>query len=141
MINVTRGKVAGKQPPRVTLTFQPPAPPISMNDGDTWKTRRNAKLWRERAYWAWLQHHPAKGPTQRRYPPADIHTTITFTTNRRRDPINYSRTVKHIVDGLVDAGAWPDDNPTYVTQHHPTLTHATTPTITITITPRVAPPS
>jgi len=30
---------------------------------------------------------------------------------RRRDPHNYMPTVKAIIDGLVDAGVWPDDTP------------------------------
>jgi len=38
---------------------------------------------------------------------------------RRRDPHNYYPTVKPIVDGLVDAGLWPDDTPDFVETREP----------------------
>lgn len=40
---------------------------------------------------------------------------------RRRDPHNYFPTVKPVVDGLIDAGLWPDDTPEWVTTTEPTL--------------------
>jgi len=108
----------------ILLTFPPPAKPLSMNDGDTWTTRRQAREWRNTAHWYWCHAHPGVGPSGRSYPPAEIHTVIPFDTTRRRDPINFARTVKHIVDGLVTAGAWPDDTPNWVVQHIPTLTRS-----------------
>lgn len=38
---------------------------------------------------------------------------------RRRDPHNYFPTVKPLVDGLVDAGVWPDDTPEFVETREP----------------------
>lgn len=37
----------------------------------------------------------------------------------RRDPANLCATSKPAIDGLVDAGLVPDDNPTYVTERMP----------------------
>lgn len=107
--------------PQIMLAFPVPERPISMNEGDSWDVRRRAGLWRDRAHWAWCEVHPGEGPSGRRFPPADVFVTIPFRASRTRDPINYAKTVKHIVDGFVQAGAWPDDNPDWVTQHVPTL--------------------
>lgn len=42
---------------------------------------------------------------------------------RRRDPHNYVGTVvKSMIDGLVSAGLWPDDNPEWVSVGEPVLT-------------------
>jgi hypothetical protein len=96
--------------------------PISMNEGDTWKVRGLAKEWRDLAYFHWCKAHPGAGPSGRKAPtPGVVHVTIPFAVHRRRDPINYAKTVKHIVDGLVLAGAWPDDTLEYVEQQIPTL--------------------
>lgn len=109
--------------PEIVLSFFPPADPISMNEGDSWKVRNSAKLWRDAAYWHWIACYPSKGPSQRAFgTEADIFVSLPFETIRRRDPINYAKTVKHIVDGFVLAGAWPDDTNEYVTQHIPVLT-------------------
>lgn len=106
----------------IVLEFDAPDSPISMNEGDSWKVRSRAAAWRDRAYYAWCEAHPGVGPEGRAFPhPAEVHVTIPFAMRRGRDPINYAKTVKHIVDGLVRAGAWPDDTPDYVTQHIPTL--------------------
>jgi hypothetical protein len=106
----------------VVLVFEAPAPPISMNEGDSWKVRKASAAWRDRAYFAWCEAHPGVGPAGRRFPsPASVHVALAFPTNRRRDPINFAKTVKHIVDGIVMAGAWPDDTPEFVTQNIPSL--------------------
>lgn len=104
------------------LEFPLPAEPLSMNDKDNRATGRDKQAWRDTAYMRWCEAHPGMGPSQRAAPtPADVRITLPFSTQRRRDPINFARTVKAIVDGLVLAGAWPDDTPDYVTQHLPTL--------------------
>lgn len=41
--------------------------------------------------------------------------------NRRRDPSNLMLTQKSCLDGLVDYGLVPDDNPTYVEEHMPKI--------------------
>ena len=110
----------------VVLEFEPPADPISMNEGDSWKVRKSAKLWRERAYWAWCEAHPGQGPSGRVAPtPGVVRVVLPFPVSRGRDPINYAKTVKHIVDGITDAGAWPNDTPDYVAQEIPTLSVGT----------------
>ena len=105
----------------IVLEFRVPADPISMND-KPWTQRKLTPYWRDTAYMHWCEAFPGAGPSGRAAPmPAEVHTVIPFPVHRRRDPINYARTVKAIVDGLVLAGAWPDDTPDYVTQHIPTL--------------------
>jgi Holliday junction resolvase RusA-like endonuclease len=43
-----------------------------------------------------------------------VRVSFPVTQNRRRDADNPAPTVKAIVDGLVDAGMWPDDTPEWV---------------------------
>lgn len=51
-----------------------------------------------------------------------IRVTIPFAQHRRRDPSNYCGTVgKAIIDGLVEAGVWPDDTAEYVMHLEPVL--------------------
>jgi len=93
-----------------------------MNEGDSWSVRAAVKEWRDRAYYAWIEHHGGVGPSGRAFGSrGEVRTVLPFTTQRRRDPINYAKTVKHIVDGFVLAGAWPDDTLDYVIQQIPTL--------------------
>ena len=106
----------------MVLQFDPPADPLSMNDKDNRENGRAKQVWRNTAYFRWIEAHPGMGPSGRAFPyPAEVRVTLPFPVARRRDPINFARTVKAIVDGLVMAGAWPDDTPEYVTQHIPTL--------------------
>lgn len=42
--------------------------------------------------------------------------------NRRRDPHNFYPTIKPIIDGLTDAGLWPDDTPEFVRTFEPVFT-------------------
>ena len=119
------------------IEFPVPADPISMNEGDNWEVRRRVQAWRDAAFWAWVEAHPGVGPSGRRAPlPAEAHVTIPFAKRRRRDPINYAKTVKHIIDGLVLAGAWPDDTLEQVTQHVPTLVEATSLPVLVRISAR-----
>lgn len=106
----------------VELVFETPADPISMNQGDSWSVRTASADWRNRAYFAWCEAHPGVGPSGRAFGvPGRVTTVLSFPSHRRRDPINFAKTVKHIVDGLVLAGAWPDDTPEYVDQDIPRL--------------------
>lgn len=118
----------------IVLAFPPPADPISMNQGDSWKVRSAAAEWRDRAFFAYVEQFPGVGPSGRRIGPSEVQVQIPFKIGRRRDPINYAKTVKHIVDGICMAGAWPDDTIEHVTQHIPILTKGDT--VFITITPR-----
>lgn len=59
----------------------------------------------------------------RSLPPGIVQVHIPFKAKRRRDPHNYCGTVlKAIIDGLVVAGAWPDDTPEWVGHREPILT-------------------
>jgi len=70
--------------------------------------------------------------------PADVHVQLDVRDARRRDPHNLYPTIKAIVDGLTDAGCWPDDTPEYVTTHEPTFrtVHGQPLHVTVTITRR-----
>jgi len=55
-------------------------------------------------------------------PPCVVEIALPFARNGRRDPMNYVGTcLKAVIDGLVDAGCWPDDTPDYVTITQPLL--------------------
>lgn len=97
------------------ITFQRPTPKLlSMNDRHHWRRRSSdVKHWRTAAWAKALDHGPQ--------PPAMVVITLDVPDARRRDPANYYATVKPIVDGLVDAGWWPDDTPEYVTTCEPLL--------------------
>lgn len=103
------------------LTFEPPAPAMSMNDKEGRGMIAAKMAWRDRAYYAWCEMFPARGPAGRAIGPAEVFTSLPFERANRRDPINFARTVKAIVDGITRAGAWPDDTPDFVTQHIPAL--------------------
>lgn len=109
-----------------------------MND-KPWVQRKLTPAWRDTAYMRWCEAFPGVGPSGRAAPlPAEVHVTIPFPIHRRRDPINYARTVKAIVDGLVLAGAWPDDTPNYVTQHIPTLVESPSLPVLVRVSARVS---
>ena len=41
---------------------------------------------------------------------AHVVVTVTWPDRRRRDVLNIAPTVKALIDGMTDAGCWPDDN-------------------------------
>lgn len=54
--------------------------------------------------------------------PCVVETKFRFPTDRRRDPHNFvAPQVKAMIDELVLAGWWPDDNPLWVTVAEPVL--------------------
>lgn len=86
----------------------------------TW-TAKHKRAWREAAYWAACEWRSK--PKQRRLSNLAVVTCVfPVTTNRRRDPHNYFPTLKPIIDGLTDAGLWPDDTPEYVRTIEPVFT-------------------
>jgi crossover junction endodeoxyribonuclease RusA len=96
----------------VTLTFPQPAPRLSMNDRQHWAARsRNVRAWREMANLACFGAAELDGVGAT---PMFVRVTFPVRDNRRRDADNPAPTVKAIVDGLVDAGVWPDDTPEWV---------------------------
>lgn len=98
-----------------SITFQRPTQALlSMNDRKHWRyLASDVKAWRTAAWACALDHGPQ--------PASMIVITLDVPDARRRDPANYFATVKPIVDGLVDAGWWPDDTPEYVTTCEPVL--------------------
>lgn len=116
----------------VVVVFFPPHKLMSMNDRDHWRTAAvKAKAWRYAANIAARAEITAPRPL----PACWINVQLPVTGNRRRDPANYALTVKHIVDGLVDAGCWPDDTPEWVTTTEPTLSPSDR-LVRVTLTPR-----
>lgn len=110
----------------IEISFPLPARPWSVNERLHWSkaaaltsawrhaTHAHALSWRNKNGAAWDAHQGRPGL---------VCVMIPFRDNRRRDPHNYSATVvKAIVDGLVDAGLWPDDTADWVTVADPTFT-------------------
>lgn len=66
-------------------------------------------------------------------PPSIVQLTIPTPDNRRRDNHNYCGSIlKAVIDGLVKAGAWPDDTPEFVGHREPILEKGTIVTIELT---------
>lgn len=117
----------------VSFEFLQPSELLNMNDRDPWYVvRPRAKSWRAAAYIAAMQH--IEPPRQ--LPPALVELTLPVVDRRRRDPHNFAPTLKHVVDGLVDAGLWPDDTPEYVRTLEPALAVRRDRVVRISITPR-----
>jgi crossover junction endodeoxyribonuclease RusA len=74
-----------------------------------WAAARMTKNWREIAAW---RAHRGIGPICIRR--AHVVCELRFSANRRRDPANWAPTAKAVVDGLVDAGVFPDDDALHV---------------------------
>ncbi len=123
------------------IQFTQPARLVSMNDRDHWRAKAKlTKAWRAAALRAVDHLHPGASPSNlsgQRLGPSTVSIELPVRDRRRRDPHNYYPTVKAIVDGLVDAGVWPDDTPEWITTTEPTLTTSAL-TVTITITDRAA---
>jgi hypothetical protein len=101
------------------VTFDAPAPLLSMNQKKNMASRRFEQEWRDAAYYAYVAAFPGMGPSGRALPPCIVHTLLPTRSERRRDPANFQATVKRIVDGIQRAGAWPDDTPDWVDQRNP----------------------
>jgi crossover junction endodeoxyribonuclease RusA len=115
----------------VVIQFPRPGQPLSMNDRGHWRAKANrTRDWRTTtAVFAGFVG-------ARSLPPSTVQVTIPFLRGGRRDPHNYFATVKPIIDGLVDAGLWPDDTPEWVTTVEPELVVDPEMVVTVTITSR-----
>lgn len=108
----------GKLP--LELRFTAPDRILSLNDRDHHQTRaRRVAAWRSRAAAAGLL--VGAGPRARAVGPAVVEVELSFRDRRTRDAHNFVATVKPIIDGLVDAGLWPDDNGEHVATLEPVL--------------------
>lgn len=110
----------------VTLEGFKPTRMLNLNDGTPptkWgraRVRDDQKAWKQSA-WALAR---SMGRTPRTVGRAEVW--IVFGTNRpnqRRDPHNFTPTVKYILDGLTEAKVWPDDSRNYVHTHEPEFTN------------------
>jgi len=114
----------------ITIVFPQPTVPLSMNDRRHWsKKAPDIRAWRHTAkfhalqQWKWRRGALPVMDT----PPSLVVCTFQFARGARRDPENYHQTTKPIVDGLVDAGVWPDDTAEWVTVLPPVLELVTVP--------------
>lgn len=94
-----------------TLTFTiPPELWLSHNQRLHWaqKSRRTKEL--RSLGWA---ESVAAGLRHANLGPCHVAAFIGYPRNGRADPAN-AAVVKPLIDGMVDAGVWPDDDSTYV---------------------------
>jgi hypothetical protein len=83
---------------------------ITANDRLSWQAMsRQVKNWREIS--AWRAHREWGRITFGR---AHVICELRFSSRRRRDPANWAPTAKAVIDGLVDAGIFLDDNSEHV---------------------------
>lgn len=95
----------------------------------TWTSKRK-RAWREAAYYTALQWQGS--PSNRLLEGTHLVSfRFPMATNRRRDPHNYYPTIKPIIDGLTDAGLWPDDTSEYVATMEPVFTSKDEPVIVL----------
>jgi hypothetical protein len=116
----------------MTYTFEFLAPDVllNMNDRTHWrKLATQVRAWRTAAY-------VGARDIGRLLPPCNVTVTLPVRDNRRRDPMNYVKTVKPIIDGMVDAGLWIDDDSTWVTVMEPKLEKRTVRYVTVELVPR-----
>lgn len=101
-----------------TISFPRPTPALlNLNDRHHWRRKAtDVAAWRQMALYnaAKRAHHIEQEPSM-------VCVTLDVPDRRRRDPSNAFPCVKAIVDGLVDAGWWPDDTPEWVTVCEPVL--------------------
>jgi len=103
----------------VELSFRPPAVVWSTNADRTmhWAKRSKiVKAWRETACFE------CRAAGIKDLDPSLLRFELPFARGGRRDPMNYVGTViKAMVDGLVEAGCWPDDTGEFVEVRQPML--------------------
>ena len=108
--------------PILSIRFQHPAPLLTLNARLHWAAKAPiTRVWRNAAHIAAVAASRGHGPAARAIAPGIVRCTFEVSGARRRDPHNYVATVKPIVDGLVDAGLWPDDTPDWVRTVEPVL--------------------
>lgn len=104
----------------VVLELGPcPAPAVSLNQtrGMHWADlRRATDPWKLLAWVTATNAHLAEVINGT---PCNVTVHIPVRTKARRDPHNYIPVCKAVVDGLVRAKVWPDDNEAFVTVFEP----------------------
>lgn len=95
---------------RWTLTIDAPARWLNANDRrHRLAAARDVREWRQAAGW-----HARAARLPRGLAAVHVLAVLRMPDRRRRDPANFHPTVKAVVDGLVDYGLIPDDNPTHL---------------------------
>lgn len=80
---------------------------MSLNDRHHWREKaKRTKALRCLAY--------SRGGSTGRHGTSHVAAFIGYPRNGKADPANAAPTVKALIDGLVDAGVWPDDDSTWV---------------------------
>lgn len=83
---------------------------ITANQRGSWHNRAHmTRMWRDTTAWR------CRGMGVCFTNGARVVVELRFLGVRRRDPANWAPTAKAVVDGLVDAGLFPDDDYRYVT--------------------------
>lgn len=102
-----------------TICFDKPCALLSLNDRLHWAEKgRRSRAWRTATAAAAIQ--VLGPPSKRRQPRSLVTVTLPVRSNKtKRDAHNYFATVKPIIDGLVDAGCWPDDDGEWVVTAEP----------------------
>jgi crossover junction endodeoxyribonuclease RusA len=91
------------------IRFLPPAKTINANHRTHWRVKAElTRTWRQTAFFS------AKAERLGQLGRCQVRVFFPVRDSRRRDPANWHPTVKPIIDGLVDAGVWPDDTPEWV---------------------------
>lgn len=104
----------------IRVEFPQPAPLLNMNDRHHWAPRaRWTKEWR----YVTTTHTSVMLGRTRRAPVGAVivQLYLPVKNSRRRDPHNFTPTLKACVDGIVDAGVIPDDNSDWCTTLEPIL--------------------
>lgn len=101
--------------PVMVVEVLEPAERMTLNKRYHWSTRHKlTRAWRHAAkVAAWQQL--GRTPSERAREACFVRVSFPVKDpNRRRDPENWSPTSKALVDGLVDADVWPDDDERHV---------------------------
>lgn len=114
-----------------TMAGRNPCDFLNMNDRDHFRVENVKKrAWFDDAYW-----RANRGAKPKIAGLATIAVDFGVTDpNRRRDPHNWFKTVKPIVDALTKAGFWPDDDSLHVTTVEPKFFKSTVKTYRVTVT-------
>lgn len=104
------------------VSFPPPAKALTLNQRLHWAAKAKlTRAWREAAGFTAtaLGFGPRRGRVVHLPRSIVVLDLPVRSINVRRDPHNWFPTVKAVVDGLVDAGLWPDDTSEYVITTEP----------------------
>lgn len=106
---------------QILLGFAAPAEYLTLNQRlHWWERAARTEAWRTAAA-LHARNAARQDGIGTPLPSCDLRFVFSVKGNRRRDPHNWVATVKPIVDGLVDAGWWPDDTPDHLSTTEPRL--------------------